>query len=116
MNENCIPFTENDIFYGDFWKEKPYELGRKIAIGEIEKPDAIVCASDIMALSLIEGLTQNGIKVPDDVKVTGYDGITEAFLNEPPLTTVSYRNYQLGYDAAERLYCTIYPEMKKMIK
>lgn len=109
MRENSLPFTENDVFYGDFWKEKPAEFGRKIAYGEIEKPDAIVCASDIMALSLIESLTQNGIKVPEDVKITGYDGITDAFLNNPPLTTVCYRNYQFGYAAAEKLYHIIYP-------
>jgi DNA-binding LacI/PurR family transcriptional regulator/AraC-like DNA-binding protein len=103
LDDNGIHFSEDCVFYGDFWKEKPAELGRKIALGEIEKPDAVICACDTMAVSLIDSLIVNGMRVPEDIKVTGYDGKTEALIHFPTVTTIVCRNYQLGIDAAEKI-------------
>lgn len=103
LADNGIEFDESCVFYGDFWKEKPYELGISIARGEVEKPDGVVCASDTMALCFMDGLTQNGMRVPEDVRVVGNDGKTECLLHTPMLTTVSGRNYRLGAEVAKRL-------------
>jgi LacI family transcriptional regulator len=51
-------------------------------------PDAIVCASDVVALGVIGELRAEGIAVPDDVMVTGFDDIVFAELCDPPLTTI----------------------------
>jgi len=51
-------------------------------------PDAIVCASDVVALGVIGQLRAEGLSVPDDVMVTGFDDIVFAELCDPPLTTV----------------------------
>ncbi|MEL7298693.1 MAG: LacI family DNA-binding transcriptional regulator [Pseudomonadota bacterium] len=50
--------------------------------------DAIVCASDVMALATIATLQSEGIAVPGDIAVTGYDDIALASYSNPPLTTV----------------------------
>lgn len=89
LEENGIPYNESHIFYGDFWKSKATTLAKKIAKGEIEKPDAIACANDIMAISLCETLINNGIRVPEDIAVTGFDGTIHATINEPSITTLS---------------------------
>lgn len=102
--EAGIQPEESMIFYGDFWKAKPRQLGLDIAQGRVEKPDAIVCASDIMAVSLCEALIENGISVPGDIAVTGYDGRWETVLSSPKITTICGRERQLGFMAVCRLY------------
>ncbi|MEM0911191.1 MAG: LacI family DNA-binding transcriptional regulator [Pseudomonadota bacterium] len=54
-------------------------------------PDAIFCASDLIALGSIRALRERGIKVPEDIAVVGYDNIQISEFFTPPLTTV-YQN------------------------
>ena len=51
--------------------------------------DAIVAASDVIAMRAIAALRQAGLVVPEDVSVTGYDNIASAAWFSPPLTTIS---------------------------
>lgn len=50
--------------------------------------DAVVCATDIIAVSAIRAISAAGLKVPNDIAVIGYDDITVAAHTTPPLTTV----------------------------
>lgn len=104
MEEAGLSVNEDMIFYGSFWKEKSYQLGVDIAEGRIEKPDAIVCASDTMAVSLCEALNKYGISVPEDIAVTGYDGSWHTVIHSPKITTVCGRERQLGASAMCCLY------------
>lgn len=104
LEEAGIQPDESMIFYGDFWKEKPRQLGLDIAQGRVEQPDAIVCASDIMAVALCEALMENGISVPGDIAVTGYDGGWSTALSSPKITTICGREKQLGFMAVCRLH------------
>ena len=104
MLEAGLPFRNDWIFYGEFWRTVPAEIGRRIAAGSIPMPDAVVCASDIMAAALCESLMQNGISVPGQVRVTGYDGGWDAWLNVPRITTVEGRERQYGEDAVLTLH------------
>ena len=103
MQESGLPFCEQDIFYGQFWREVPQQIGRKIAEGSLPMPDGIVCASDSMAAALCESLIENGISVPEQIAVTGFDGSADAWIHSPKLTTVIGRDLQLGADAVRRL-------------
>ena len=51
-------------------------------------PEAIICGSDTIALGVVRELHQAAVRVPEDVRVTGFDGILFAELSDPPLTTV----------------------------
>lgn len=106
MQEYGLTVRQEDIFYGYFWKIVPEQIADQIAAGTIEKPDAIVCASDVMASALIERLQINGIRVPEDMLVTGYDGSLSAFVDS--VTTVTGRDYQFGVEAVCRLYEMIF--------
>jgi len=70
-------------FTANFGKEAVKQI-----VAEGEMPDAIVCASDVVALGVIGQLRAEGISVPDNVMVTGFDDIVFAELCDPPLTTV----------------------------
>ena len=50
-------------------------------------PRAIICANDNMAIATIDTLHKNDIFVPDDIIVTGFDGIRDTRYNIPPITT-----------------------------
>ncbi len=88
--------AECRYFYGDFWKQSAAELADNIAAEKFPVPDAVVCANDTMALTLCEALKSHGIRVPEDILVTGYDGNIDAFLDFPPLATVSGSERILG--------------------
>ncbi len=94
---------EYDIVYGDFWKLRAAELGEEMISGRREKPDAVVCASDIMAITLCNTLQNGGISVPDDIIITGFDGHIFALSNYPSITTVSGFFFEMGCVGAARL-------------
>ncbi|MBN1562338.1 MAG: DeoR/GlpR family transcriptional regulator [Anaerolineae bacterium] len=66
-------------------------------------PEAIVCASDRLAIGVMQRLHQYGLRVPDDIAVTGVDNISDAAYTIPPLTTVHVHKKLIGALAAERL-------------
>jgi LacI family transcriptional regulator len=66
-------------------------------------PDAVVCYDDKLALALLDGLRARGVRVPDEVSVTGFDGIPFAALSNPRLTTVSTPTVEMGRVAARCL-------------
>lgn len=96
MEAASLPVERTGILYGWFWRELPYQIGCEIAEGKREKPDAIVCASDSMAIALCRGLTEHGMRVPEDIAVTGYDGSHEALVHDPQITTAAGREFALG--------------------
>ncbi len=56
--------------------------------GSGRQADGIVAASDIIAMSALRALAEHGRKVPDDVRVIGYDDLPLASQTSPPLTTI----------------------------
>lgn len=64
--------------------------------------DAIVCASDFLASLVIKQLISMGLRVPQDLYVTGYDDNPE-FNNYVPITTVHVKNMELGIRLASQL-------------
>jgi LacI family transcriptional regulator len=70
-------------------------------------PDAIACANDQTALGVIYALGRQGIDVPGEVAVTGFDDIPVARHLRPPLTTVRQPIQDLGATAFDTLYSMI---------
>jgi LacI family transcriptional regulator len=70
-------------------------------------PRAIVCANDQAALGVMHALARRGIKVPDEVAVTGFDDVPVARHLHPPLTTVRQPIQELGATAFDVLYSRI---------
>jgi LacI family transcriptional regulator len=82
------------------------EGGREVADRLIESGrsvSAINAANDLMAIGVMQGLSANGLSVPDDVSVAGFDDILAAALVTPPLTTVAQFQDRIGARAAEKL-------------
>lgn len=67
------------------------------------RPTAVVAASDQLALGVLHWLAERGVRVPEDVSVTGYDGIPDAAYYAPSLTTVQVDFAALGRHTVQRL-------------
>lgn len=68
-----------------------------------EPPRAILLANDQMAVGALHALEERGVRVPDDIAVTGFDGIPLGRLVRPALTTVRQPMRRLGEEAVELL-------------
>jgi DNA-binding LacI/PurR family transcriptional regulator len=68
-----------------------------------DAPDALICRTDSEALDLLEDLRRRGIRVPEDVIVTGFDGIAAGLVSRPTLTTVRQPMHDLGAGAVQLL-------------
>lgn len=73
----------------------------------IQLPDVFVCANDFVAIDLIHALKRHGIRIPEDVLVTGFDNSPESRIIEPHLTTVDIPSSKIGYIAADLLLSRI---------
>lgn len=79
-----------------------YEKGREIAKWR-DRPTAIVASSDTHAMCIIQGLMAEGVKVPEDISVTGFDDLDEASFFRPLLTTLRQPREELAEVAGEML-------------
>lgn len=66
-------------------------------------PTALVCANDSIALHTIHILNELGVRVPEDITVTGFDNIDDAARFEPAITTVNVPKEQMGRRAVTKL-------------
>ena len=73
------------------------------ALGSGQLPEAVVCANDQSAIDVVELLRDAGLSVPDDVIVTGFDGVLAGRLLRPTLTTVRQPMEAMGRMAAKLL-------------
>lgn len=76
---------------------------RLLGLPRDRRPSAVFCANDLLALGVLQHLTQNGVRVPDDVAIVGYDDIDFAGAAAVPLTSVLQPRNLLGRTAAELL-------------
>ena len=72
-------------------------------MGGAERPTAVLCGNDVLAVGALLGAERMGLKVPEDVSVTGFDDIELARIARPALTTVHVPHREMGKTAANVL-------------
>lgn len=92
------------IFYG---KEATTEAAREVALQFLQaanRPTAIFCFNDQMAMGVYQAATRVGIRIPEDLSVIGVDDLQIiAAALDPALTTVALPHYDMGRRAVQRL-------------
>ncbi|MGW7680555.1 LacI family DNA-binding transcriptional regulator [Kribbella sp. NPDC054772] len=86
---------------GDWTAGSGYEAGRRLA--QDPSVTAIFAANDEMALGVVYGLIESGLRVPEDVSVAGYDDAPGSDYFRPPLTTVRVDDAEYGRQAVAQL-------------
>jgi len=69
-----------------------------------ERPTAIFCMNDMLAIGFVHGVLEGGVRVPEEVAVVGVDDVDLAAFTRVPLTTVVLPKYELGEIAARLLF------------
>ncbi|MDM0017592.1 LacI family DNA-binding transcriptional regulator [Variovorax saccharolyticus] len=69
-----------------------------------ERPEAVVCCNDLVALGAYDVLRAHGIRVPQDISITGHNDMPLVDMVNPPLTTIRLPHRELGWRAAEMLF------------
>lgn len=100
LRERGLVSPSDLVAYGDFTEDSGYTAMRRLLP---HKPDAVFCASDVMAAGAIQAIREAGLGVPKDISVAGFDDVPLAARSDPPLTTVRQPIYQAGFVAAETL-------------
>ena len=74
---------------------------RQSGDGEIAlDPTALVCYNDMMAIGVLQGLQSAGVRVPEQMSLTGFDNIVFSAYTNPPLTTFDQPKRFIGAEAA----------------
>ena len=67
------------------------------------RPTAVFVASDVVAMGAILAIKENGLSIPQDIALVGFDDIPLAEYFDPPLTTIRLPAFGLGWAVGERL-------------
>ena len=102
MNEAGIEVPEDWIVHGDFEPESGYNAMQQI-LTCAQRPTAVFCGGDIMAMGAICAADEMGLRVPQDVSIIGYDNVRNARYFTPALTTVHQPKDSLGETAFNML-------------
>lgn len=84
------------VHRGDWSAASGYRIGQQLAKVPREELTALFCANDQMALGVMRAFHEQGIRIPQDVSIVGFDDIDEAEYVWPPLTTIRQRFEDLG--------------------
>lgn len=85
------------VYIGDFSLDWGREAARRIVDGPL--PDAVVCANDLVAAGVLQVLEEQGVAVPDNLMVTGFDDTILATVCRPQLTTIRQPLARIGAEA-----------------
>lgn len=102
MENNGLPVPENAVCPGTMWTDCGDTAYEAFFSDPENRPEAVVCGNDYMAVGLIRTLLKHGIRVPEDVIVTGFDNMPALGLDVPSLTTIQ-PDYQTMVKDAIRL-------------
>jgi LacI family transcriptional regulator, repressor for deo operon, udp, cdd, tsx, nupC, and nupG len=94
-----LSFDPSLVFPGDFTLESGVGAGQDL-LARAERPTAVFCTSDEMAIGLVRTLRSAGLGVPEDISVAGFDDIEFAAAAQPALTTIHQPRRELGQTAA----------------
>lgn len=103
LSYNGITFDENLLVYGSMTIESGYEAVSQLLKRE-NPPTAIFALNDRMALGAIRWVTEQGLRIPQDISIVGFDDIPAASQVVPGLTTVRQPSIKIGYEAINLLF------------
>lgn len=120
LEKNNIKINKNNItnVKNSYDRKSGYNLMKEILNSSSKKtlPTAVVCYNDLLALGVIQALTEKNYRVPEDMAVIGFDDIPFSSLPEVQLTTVAQPKYKMGKIALETLIEKIKTDSKKEFK
>jgi LacI family transcriptional regulator, repressor for deo operon, udp, cdd, tsx, nupC, and nupG len=105
-----------DYIISGHWTIKGAYMAMKELLGQKNIPTAVIVGTDTMSLGALSAIKDSGLKVPEDIVISGFDNSPNSEFYDPPLTTLRYPNYELGKLAARSiLYRLKNPDSDKRV-
>ena len=99
LRRKGLPVREEWIIEGNWSEESGYEAFKKLA-DLADRPSAVFCANDLMAIGALRAAADSAVAVPQDMSIMGFDDIRLASFTNPRLTTIRQPIGQTGQAAA----------------
>lgn len=96
LDEHRITLNPDNIYCGTFGSTSAINGVHELIDVRKASFDTLICFNDYMAITAMEELKRRGYRIPEDVRVTGFDNTYESAFMNPPLTTVEYPIQLLG--------------------
>ena len=109
LNRYNIPFNKRLFYVGDFYEIGGYN-GMKHFIEQQEKFTSIVCANDEIASGVMDYAREQGINLPDELSIVGFDNSIFAQYLYPKLTTINNPVGEMGRMAAKLVLRNVYQQ------
>ena len=106
LREHGIPAREEVILTGAVTLRDGYEAGKEL-LKLKTLPTAVFAYSDLVAIGLMQALMEEGVKIPEDISLVGYDDIEFSAYTKVPLTTVRIPKRALGQKAVRMLLVSL---------
>jgi DNA-binding LacI/PurR family transcriptional regulator len=107
LNDTNCKFNREYVCFGGDTFNTGYNAARKFVTNTVDHITAIVAEDDLLAIGAMKYLLQRGIKVPDEIALTGFDDILLSRVYEPSLSTVSLPKDQMGQEVVKLLLSKI---------
>lgn len=99
---NGIPYTSDYVFIKDLSEQSGVEAARQILTMD-PRPDGAFFTNDFSAAVCMKTLKENGLHIPGDIAIVGFNNDTIGKIVEPQLTTINYPGAEIGEVAAHHL-------------
>ena len=103
MEEFGLPYGESHFAYGNYLDTDALQILHDLLEERGRPPRAILCANDSMASAVCDDLFRRGFRVPENVIVAGFDGISSSYIMQPQLTTCDSNPEELAELVMERI-------------
>ncbi|NLP15027.1 MAG: LacI family transcriptional regulator [Clostridium sp.] len=100
LSDAKLCFDKNIVREGNFLEDSSYQLAQEMLRKNVT---AIFCANDVMAISAIKAIKEEGLNVPNDISVIGFDNIAIGNYIMPALTTVDVPLEHMARECIESL-------------
>ncbi|MEP3112213.1 LacI family DNA-binding transcriptional regulator [Nisaea sp.] len=97
-----LTLDETNLIEADYTLEAGAQALRKLMNGS-NRPTAVICGNDVLAAGVLQAAKQIGLRVPEELSITGFDDIELASVMDPALTTVHVPHRRMGWTAADKL-------------
>ena len=106
-----VPYQDRQIFCPPK-RQAGYDAAVEL-ISAYPKIDGLICYNDLVAVGALQACADNGLNVPDDVAIIGFDDIVLSRVVYPTLSTLSISKVQMGASAASLLLDRIHGKMQQ---
>ncbi|WP_313802835.1 LacI family DNA-binding transcriptional regulator [Cytobacillus sp.] len=115
LKEFNLPIREEWIYHTRDLEFQNGVQAMRMLLELEERPTAVFAVSDTLAIGALKGINGNGLHVPNDLAIIGFDNISFSNMTNPTLTTVSQPMYKMGMTAANMLIMSIKGEQVESV-